>query len=40
LWDFEWYKAYISLNKPAVRDAIETMMKNNHNAKSGEPEMS
>ena len=33
------YKAYISLDKPAVRDANETMMKNNRNAKSGKREM-
>jgi alkyl sulfatase BDS1-like metallo-beta-lactamase superfamily hydrolase len=27
VWDLESYKAYISLDKPAVRDANETMMK-------------
>lgn len=39
MWDFESYKAYISLDKPAVRDANETMMKNNRNAKSSKREM-
>jgi alkyl sulfatase BDS1-like metallo-beta-lactamase superfamily hydrolase len=39
VWDIESYKAYISLDKPAVRDANETMMKNNRNAKSGKREM-
>ena len=27
VWDLESYKAYISLEKPAVRDANDTMMK-------------
>jgi hypothetical protein len=27
VWDLESYKAYISLDKPAVRDANDTMMK-------------
>ena len=27
LWDLESYKAYIRLDKPAVRDANDTMMK-------------
>jgi hypothetical protein len=39
VWDLESYKAYISLDKPAVRDANDTMIKNNRNAKSGEREM-
>ena len=39
VWDLESYKAYISLDKLAVQDANDTMMKNNHNAKSGKREM-
>jgi hypothetical protein len=39
VWDLESYKAYISLDKPAVRDANDTVMKNNRNAKSGKREM-
>jgi hypothetical protein len=39
VWDLESYKAYISLDKPAVPDTNETMMKNNRNAKSGKREM-
>jgi len=37
--DLESCKAYISLDKPAVRDANEIMMKNNRNAKCGKREM-
>ena len=37
--ELESYKACISLDKPAVRDANEITMKNNRNAKCGKREM-
>ena len=36
---YKIYEAYISLDKPAVRDANDTVMKKNRNAKSGKRKM-